>query len=113
MKKLIILLIIIIAIISGFTNNYRVSSPNAVQIRTYRSQRYQFSPYDAEDILPFLGKKVVIEFRDNGIENTIVIIAGAIRVDRRDVNRLLLIGKTESRTTFLIPIDSIDNIEKI
>ncbi len=69
--------------------------------------------YTLEEILPYLGKRVLIRFTDiDKIENKIILNIKGIIVSRRD-NDFLLLSETEYKNRLVIPISTINHIQII
>lgn len=69
--------------------------------------------YKVDEISKFLGRKVIVHFVDQNIENKIILTIKGILVNTWDNKYFLLLGETKYKNRIVIPIEKINYIEII
>jgi hypothetical protein len=69
--------------------------------------------YKVEEVSEYLGKKVLIQFIDENIENYIILNIKGILISKLDNKKFLLLGKTKYKNRIVIPIEKINYIKII
>lgn len=69
--------------------------------------------YKVEEVSQYLGKRVLVQFIDENLSNSIVLNVKGILVSRWDNEDFLLLGRTEYKNRVVIPIEKINHIEII